>query len=58
MELSGGGRKQQRGDTVTQAARQPASALQTRTAAFITHVHSSLDKSVDLEPDPQEVNYR
>lgn len=42
MELSGEGRRRQRGDMVTQ----PASALQIRTAVFITRVHSRLNKSV------------
>lgn len=58
MELSGGGKRQQRGDRVTQPASQPASTPQTRTAAFIIHIPSSLDKSVDLELDPQQVNCR
>lgn len=50
-----GGRKQQRGDTVTQ----PASQHCRPDAFFITHVQSSLDKSVhsslELELDQQEV---
>lgn len=51
MELSGGGRRRQRGDTVTH----PASAPQTRirTAVFITRVQPSLNKSAhpSLEPE-------